>query len=106
MTYNEDIFVDGALAATSLDGALSDKALAPIREQFEETDSKIDVLDKGIITLQERLNNAELNLSMLSERYNKAIEVINNLSERLTALESNYDPTVIGEPPANKKQGE
>ncbi|MCH5163082.1 MAG: hypothetical protein J1G38_06290 [Clostridiales bacterium] len=31
----------------------------------------------------------------LAENYNKAIEVINNLSERLTALESNYDPTVI-----------
>lgn len=31
----------------------------------------------------------------LATEYNKAIEVINNLSERVTALEKNYDPTII-----------
>ncbi|MDE6401349.1 MAG: hypothetical protein K2L54_01915 [Clostridiales bacterium] len=31
----------------------------------------------------------------LATEYNKAIEVINSLSERVTALEKNYDPTLI-----------
>ena len=31
----------------------------------------------------------------LTTAYNKAIEVINDLSVRFTALEANYDPTVI-----------
>lgn len=31
----------------------------------------------------------------LAENYNKAVEVINDLSGRVTALEKNYDPTII-----------
>ncbi len=31
----------------------------------------------------------------LATKYNEAIEVINSLSERVTALEKNYDPTLI-----------
>lgn len=32
----------------------------------------------------------------LAAKYNEAIQTINNHSERITALEKNYDPTVIG----------
>ena len=31
----------------------------------------------------------------LINAYNKAIGVINNLSERITAIEKNYDPTLV-----------
>ena len=95
MTFNEDLSVDGAVSAKTLDGELTEKALRPIAERFKETGATVDELTDKLANLDMRLSGAEAQLTVVSESYNKAIEVINNLSERLAALEANYDPTII-----------
>ncbi len=59
-------------------------------------------IDRAAKEYAERLNELARALASvktvngtLADEYNNAIKVINDLSERLTALEANYDPTII-----------
>lgn len=97
--FYDDITVHGTVRANNLSGELSESTHKPI-------DNQIAALRDELETTQSALAAAQEKIDTLVSNYNNAIEVINNLSERMLALESNYDPTVIGEPPANKKQGE
>lgn len=60
-----------------------------------ETESLIDELRKDMARQTEVITSLKAENVKLTETYNKAIEVINNLSERVSALEKNYDPTII-----------
>ena len=97
--FYDNVTVHGTVRADKLLGELSESTRAPI-------DNAITALRGELETAQSALATAQETIGTLVSNYNTAIEVINNLSERVVALESNYDPTVIGEPSANKKQGE
>ncbi|MDE7406486.1 MAG: hypothetical protein K2M89_06410 [Clostridiales bacterium] len=97
--FYDDITVHGTVRADKLSGELSESTRKPIDDQIAAARDKLE-------TTQSALAGAQETIDALVANYNNAIKVINNLSERMAALESNYDPTVIGEPPAIKKQGE
>ena len=84
----DDITIHGKLRANKICGELSELTRKPL-------DDRINAVNGELQTAQSALAIAQETVVELAEKYNKAIEVINNLSERLTALESNYDPTVI-----------
>ena len=84
----DDITVHGNFRAKKICGELSNLTRKPI-------DDRINALNDEMSTAHDALTIALETVVELAQKYNQAIEVINNLSERLTALESNYDPTVI-----------
>lgn len=84
----DHIRVHGKVNADKLSGELSAETRAPL-------DARIDEAAAALHTAQGELSAVQATIAELTEAYNKAIEVINNLSERVTALEANYDPTII-----------
>ena len=86
-TINDDMTILGKLTVAEIDGQ-------PFDDLKHELDQKQQAaVEELSAELATKAVAAELD--ELKQRYNQAIEVINNLSERVTALESNYDPTVI-----------
>ncbi|MCH5165656.1 MAG: hypothetical protein J1G01_04575 [Clostridiales bacterium] len=81
---NEDIKILGKLTVDKLDGLF----VAELFQKIDKLQTQLDEANLLIIKQQESID-------LLTVCYNKAIEVINNLSVRVTALESNYDPTII-----------
>ena len=106
MTFNEDIKINGVLAAAMLDGKLSpsleaavadcmNDAIAPLSQELKMWTERIDTQMRAINELQNQNLEITKRLDNLTSKYNQAIEVINNLSARIDALEANYDPTLI-----------
>lgn len=106
MTFNEDIKINGVLAAAMLDGKLSpsleasvadcmNDAIAPLSQELKTWTERIDTQMRAINELQNQNLEITKRLDKLTSKYNQAIEVINNLSARIDALEANYDPTLI-----------
>lgn len=62
--------------------------LEECRKELEACGKRYDTIFDRLSTLTERYNGAV-------EKYNAAVETINKLAERVTALENNYDPTII-----------
>ncbi len=72
-----------------------DALQAECSRSAEETARVMQECDERMNELTKALESVRTTNETIAAKYNKAIEVINNLSERVTALESNYDPTVI-----------
>lgn len=97
MKINHDMQVRGKIQADTLDGAptgeLQDRIMQSIAEYTETVVApqiaavQAEFADR-LSALTERYNGAV-------EKYNAAVETINKLAERVTALENNYDPTII-----------
>jgi len=69
-----------------------DTAVRLLSECVEEVQAKASA---QVQQLQETLNNTKEQLRVAVENYNTAIQVINELNARMSALEANYDPTII-----------
>lgn len=54
----------------------------------QEYTDKLDGVTKALASVQAQNKS-------ITEAYNKSVEVINGYAERITALEKNYDPTII-----------
>ncbi len=107
MEINDNLDVKGTLTAATI--RISEQMREKIACQDDTLDAVLiglwSILNKTTLLALDcdaRLNELSQTLASvkaenekLATGYNKAIEVINDLSERLTALESNYDPTVI-----------
>lgn len=102
-TINNNLTVLGVLDSNSVgDGIkksindiVTDRLDTAVRLLSEETDAAKAETSAQVQQLQEALNNTEERLRVAVENYNTAIQVINNMSARITALEANYDPTII-----------
>ena len=81
---NDDVTILGTLTVDKVGGFF----IAELIEHLNSLNTRLDEINKKIGEQCE-------NLATITERYNNAVIVINDLSERVTALESNYDPTVI-----------
>ena len=77
------------LAAFDTLQAEYDSYKAATAEAEEERTAQLSELIKA-------LSSVKTANETLAAKYNEAIETINSHSERITALEKNYDPTVIG----------
>lgn len=77
------------LAAFDTLQAEYDSYKAATAEAEEERTAQLSELIKALASV--KMAN-----ETLAAKYNEAIQTINNHSERITALEKNYDPTVIG----------
>lgn len=60
------------------------------------------ILEQQFAEQSQKYQETKIALDIMAEKYkeavthfNKAIQTVNNLAERLTALEANYDPTII-----------
>jgi hypothetical protein len=62
--------------------------IAELEQAFCTQMQKYEEVKERFATLSEKYNNAVL-------QYNAAVETVNKMNERLTALEANYDPTII-----------
>ena len=83
-----------------------EKAHAKMREEFDalkaedlrradEFAKKAQEYAETVNGLTKALASVKTANETLAEAYNKSVEVINGYGERLTALEKNYDPTII-----------
>lgn len=74
-------------------------AFDALQAEFTRCQQKADRAEKEyaerLSELTKALASVKTANGTLATEYNKAIEVINDLSGRVTALEKNYDPTVI-----------
>ena len=77
------------LAAFDTLQAEYDSYKAATAEAEEERTAQLSELIKALASVKTANET-------LAAKYNEAIETINSHSERITALEKNYDPTVIG----------
>ena len=77
------------LAAFDTLQAEYDSYKAATAEAEEERTAQVSGLTKALASVKTANET-------LAAKYNEAIETINSHSERITALEKNYDPTVIG----------
>lgn len=77
------------LAAFDTLQAEYDSYKAATAEAEEERTAQLSELIKALTSVKTANET-------LAAKYNEAIETINSHSERITALEKNYDPTVIG----------
>jgi len=77
------------LAAFDTLQAEYDSHKAATAEAEEERTAQLSELIKALASVKTANET-------LAAKYNEAIETINSHSERITALEKNYDPTVIG----------
>ena len=77
------------LAAFDTLQAEYDSYKAATAEAEEERTAQLSELTKALASVKTANET-------LAAKYNEAIETINSHSERITALEKNYDPTVIG----------
>lgn len=73
--------------------------LARLEQAFsiteEETAQKILQSNAKIEAIEERLSALENQYNVAVARFNEAVATINTLNDRVSALEANYDPTVI-----------
>lgn len=103
MDFNSDVIVLGTLETNKLGDSLReqieqqigdswDKRVPLLTAEFsqerEETMQRIAELEAKLAELQTKYNDAV-------RQFNVAIETINAMSARLSALEANYDPTII-----------
>lgn len=97
--FYDDITVLGVMHAQTISGVLAEETRAPLDARIDELllslNAAHDNLANSLCVQQDALSAEQTIIADLVEKYNKAIEVINNLAERVTALEANYDPTVI-----------
>ncbi len=103
-TDDKELFA--RLAAIEKSYADTQTAFAELRSAFDsiqaeylrrvaENERSAQSFGTRVNELMSELAEVRAENERIAAEHNKAIEVINNLSERLTALESNYDPTVI-----------
>lgn len=64
------------------------RCVAANKQTAQVFDERLNALTKALASVKTANEN-------IAAEYNKAIEVINGNSERITALEKNYDPTII-----------
>ena len=102
-TLNNNITVLGILDSKGIGDGLKNSINNIVTDRLDTAVRLLSERDEVIKTeasaqvqqLQEALNNTEERLRAAVENYNTAIQVINNMSARITALEANYDPTII-----------
>lgn len=73
--------------------------LAELEQAFcnyrQEANGRLDTFQANYITLVTAIDEITAKYNAAIERFNAAVETFNLLAERVTALEKNYDPTVI-----------
>lgn len=102
-TFNSDIAVLGTLEATRFGDNLAEIIKSEIHESQNECLILADErISERIEEVGTRIARLEGRIDALSEKYNEAIrrfnatiEAVNSISERLSAIEANYDPTII-----------
>jgi RecA/RadA recombinase len=103
MNVNHNFTVLGVLDSKSIGDGLKNsielivtdrlnEAVRLLSECVEEVQAKASA---QVQQLQEELSKVREQLYVAVDNYNTAIQVINELSARVTALEANYDPTII-----------
>ncbi len=103
MNVNHNFTVLGILDSKSIGDGLKNsielivtdrlnEAVRLLSECVEEVQAKASA---QVQQLQEELSKVREQLYVAVDNYNTAIQVINELSARVTALEANYDPTII-----------
>lgn len=93
MIFNDNVKIMGGLNVDDMN----------IGEELHRIAAEQDKTVEYLAQIAEHLENVRVELECVKKEnerlavvYNEAVKIINNLSERLTALEKNYDPTVIG----------
>lgn len=75
------------------------KRLAEIEQAFsiykQEAQENYNAQAKKLETAEQNVAELTAKYNAAVERFNEAVETINAMSERITALEANYDPTII-----------
>ena len=95
-TLNNNLTVLGILDSKGIGDGLKNSInniavrLLSERDEVIKTEASAQVQQ-----LQEALNNTKEQLRVAVENYNTAIQVINELNARMSALEANYDPTIV-----------
>ncbi len=103
MNVNHNFTVLGVLDSKSIGDGLKNsielivtdrlnEAVRLLSECVEEVQAEASA---QVQQLQEELSKVREQLYVAVDNYNTAIQVINELSARVTALEANYDPTII-----------
>lgn len=103
MNVNHNFTVLGVLDSKSIGDGLKNsielivtdrlnEAVRLLSECVEEVQAKASA---QVQQLQEELSKVREQLYVAVDNYNTTIQVINELSARVTALEANYDPTII-----------
>ncbi len=103
MNVNHNFTVLGVLDSKSIGDGLKNsielivtdrlnEAVRLLSECVEEVQAEASA---QVQQLQEELSKVREQLYVAVNNYNTAIQVINELSARVTALEANYDPTII-----------
>lgn len=97
---NGDLEVLGCVRAHELDGGMGETLQEQMRQLCETIATAVAAKENE--SIREKLAEIEQVFFLQAEQYNAAVrqynaavETINRLSERLTALEANYDPTII-----------
>ncbi len=99
IAIGDDVYLaytpDGELFVVDSSGAskiVIDETLNNVSQRVLDV---VEALESKLTNQDQALAALIAKTERLATAYNNAIKVINDLSERLTALESNYDPTVI-----------
>ncbi len=94
---NEDLQVNGRLIAKTAE-CENCILVSALCKRVDEAENETNAVKSEMTAVRGKLDEIPRFLVIVSElvdKYNNAINVINDLSERVTALESNYDPSVI-----------
>jgi len=102
-TLNNNLTVLGILDSKGIGDGLKNSINNIVTDRLDTAVRLLSERDEVIKTeasaqvqqLQETLNNTKEQLRVAVENYNTAIQVINELNARMSALEANYDPTII-----------
>lgn len=102
-TLNNNLTVLGILDSkgigdglkNSINNIMTDRLNTAVRLLSDEASAAKAEMSAQVQKLQEELNKTKEQLRAAVENYNTAIQVINDMSARITALEANYDPTII-----------
>lgn len=102
-TLNNNLTVLGILDSKGIGDGLKKSINDIVTDRLDTAVRLLSERDEAIKTeasaqvqqLQETLNNTKEQLRVAVENYNTAIQVINELNARMSALEANYDPTII-----------
>lgn len=102
-TLNNNLTVLGILDSKGIGDGLKNSINNIVTDRLDTAVRLLSERDEVIKTeasaqvqqLQEALNNTKEQLRVAVENYNTAIQVINELNARMSALEANYDPTIV-----------